>query len=64
MKFCEWGHIHNTSFFVTCGLAQKVRVFNYSELEMLVRDKHSILLNQFLSYAKQGSFLNMAQFET
>jgi hypothetical protein len=33
-------------------IGPKARVLHYSELEMLFKDKHSILSNPFTSYAK------------
>ncbi len=38
--------------FVTYELTQRARVLNYSRLEKLVREKHSSLLEQFVSYEK------------
>ncbi len=37
-------------FFVTNHWTQKARVLHYTSLERLARDKHSNLLNPFISY--------------
>jgi hypothetical protein len=42
----------NFIFFVTYKLARGTRVLHYSRLEMVVREKHSSLLDPFVSYAK------------
>ncbi len=39
-------------FFITYELAQLARVLHYNRVEVLVRDKHSRLLEPFVSYAK------------
>jgi hypothetical protein len=39
-------------FFATYEMAQLARVLHYSWLEMLVREKHSSLLDSLISYAK------------
>ncbi len=45
--------IHSTSFSSHLTNKPKKLVLYYSGLEMLVRDKLSILLNPFVSYAKK-----------
>ena len=46
------GRIHNTSFSSKLTNWHNKLVLHYSRLEMLVRDKHSSLLDPFVSYAK------------
>jgi hypothetical protein len=41
-------------FFVTYELAQKARVLHISWVEMFVRDKHTSLLDPFISYEKMN----------
>jgi hypothetical protein len=43
-------------FFVTCAWAQKVRVFYYTKLERLTRDKDSSLLDPFVSNKENEVF--------
>jgi hypothetical protein len=45
MQCCEYGPT-----FVTYEWAQKARVLQYTRLERLARDKHSILLGPFIGY--------------
>ncbi len=47
--------LHSQLFilFVTYEVFHKARVLHYSGLEMLVRDKHSVLLKLFLSYKEK-----------
>jgi hypothetical protein len=48
----HWMYSQHFILFVTYELTQKARVLNYRKLEKLVREKHSSLLEQFVSYEK------------
>ncbi len=58
IKFCEYntrGSIYNTSTSLKLTNWPNKLVLNYTRLEILVRVKHSSLLDEFVSY-KENSF--------
>jgi hypothetical protein len=45
----QWLYLQSLFFFITCKWAQSARVLHYTRLEKLARDKHSSLVDPFVS---------------